>query len=258
MNVKVRQSRINVDCAVIVASIRALKQHGGAFHLRPGIPYSSMREVAERENLGAVEKGCQNLAAHIRIVKSFNVPAIVAINRFPSDTERELDLACQAALAAGADGAVIHEAWAKGGSGAIELAKAVIEMMKKPVKTKFIYSESASIEEKIELTATKVYGADGVDYTPLAKERIKLYSELGYNGLCLNMAKTQFSLSHDPNLLGVPKGWRLPIKDVRLFAGAKFLCPLTGNFLTMPGLPATPSFTSVDVDLNMGKIKGLF
>jgi len=258
MNVKVRQSGINVDCAVIVASIRALKQHGGAFHLRPGMPYDSVKEMAEKENLGAVEKGCQNLAAHIRIVKSFNIPAIVAINRFPWDTEQELNLACQAALAAGADAAVIHEAWAEGGGGAIELARAVIGVMANPVKNKFFYSENASIEEKIELTATKVYGADGVDYAPVAKDKIKLYNELGYRDLCLNMAKTQFSLTHDPNLLGAPKGWRLPIQDVKVFAGAKFLCPLTGNFLTMPGLPAAPSFASIDVDLSTGKIKGIF
>ncbi|MCD6568178.1 MAG: formate--tetrahydrofolate ligase [Dehalococcoidia bacterium] len=258
MNVKVRQSSINVDCAVIVASIRALKQHGGAFHLRPGKSYETVRDAAEKENPGAVERGCQNLAAHIKIVKAFGVPAVVAINRFPADTERELNLACQAALAAGADAAVVHEAWGKGGAGAVDLARAVVKVVEKPVANKFIYAQGASIREKIEATATKVYGADGVVYAPPAREKIKKYSDLGYDGLCLNMVKTQFSLTHDPEMLGAPAGWTLPIQDIGLCAGAKFICPLTGNFLTMPGFPSSPSFASVDVDLSTGKIRGLF
>ncbi len=256
MNVKVRQSSIKVDCAVIVASIRALKQHGGAFHLRPGKSYEAVRDIAEREDLDAVEKGCQNLAAHIKIVKTFGVPAVVAINRFPADTEGELNLARQAALAAGAEAAVVHDAWQEGGAGAVDLARAVIKAVEKSAENKFIYAHNASIWEKIETTATKVYGADGVVYAPGAREKIKKYMDLGYDELCLNMAKTQFSLSHDPLMQGAPTGWELPIQDIGLYAGARFICPLTGSFLTMPGFPSSPSFTSVDVDLSTKRIRG--
>jgi formyltetrahydrofolate synthetase len=258
MEVPVRQSHIPVDCGVIVASIRALKQHGGAFHLRPGMPYKSVKAAAETENLPALEKGCANLAAHIKILKTYGVPAVVAINLFTSDTDKEIELVRKMAIEEGADDAVPHEGWAKGGEGAIDLAKAVIKACSKPTKIKFFFAEDASIKEKIELTAKIIYGADGVDYQAAAEEKIKLYSSLGYNKLCLNVAKTNLSLSHDPNLLGVPKGWRLPVRDIKASVGAGFLYPLTGNFPTMPGLPSEPAFIPVDVDLKTGKIRGLF
>ena len=258
MNVKMKQSGINVDGAVIAVSVRALKHHGGAFHLRPGMSVADMKDVIEKEDLGAVERGGANLAAHVRNVRAFNVPVVVAINRFPGDTDRELDLARQMALEMGSDDAVVHDAWRRGGDGAIELANAVIKATDGASKNSPLYAEDASIKEKIETVATRIYGADGVDYSPLADGRIQLYSDLGYDNLCVNMVKTQFSLSHNPALLGAPCGWRLPVNDVRAPVGAGFLCPMTGNSLTMPGLPSRSSFPSIEVDVDSGKIQGLF
>lgn len=258
MEVVVRQSHINVDCAVIVASIRALKQHGGAYHFRAGMPYKAVKAAAETENLPALEKGCANLAHHIKIVNTYGVHAVVAINRFTSDTDKEVELVRKLAKEAGAEDAVPHEGWAKGGDGATDLAKAVVAACNKPTKMKFFYADDAPIKEKIELTAKNIYGADGVDYQAAAEDRIKLFTSLGYNKLCLNVAKTHLSLSHDPNLLGVPRGWRLPVRDIKANVGSGFLYPLTGTFATMPGLPSRPAFYDVEVDLKTGKIRGLF
>jgi len=260
MDVVVRQTPgLNVDCAVVVATVRALKQHGGAFRLRPGMAYAKVKEAAETENLGAVEAGCRsNLAAHIGIVHAYGVPVVVAVNRFTSDTDAELELVRRLAVELGAEAAVLHDAWGKGGEGAIDLARAVIQATEQPVPNRFFYPPEASIEEKIEATATRLYGAAGVDYSPLAKERIKLYTDLGYNTLALNMAKTHLSLSDDGSKMGAPHGWRLSIRDIRACVGAGFLYPLAGEFPTMPGLPSKPAFMAVDVDLTSGKIKGLF
>ncbi|MBI4334477.1 MAG: formate--tetrahydrofolate ligase [Chloroflexi bacterium] len=258
MDVVVRQSHIPVDCAVIVASIRALKQHGGAYHFRPGMKYSAIKAAAETENPDALRKGCENLAQHIKIVKAYGVHAVVAINRFTSDTDKEVELIRQLAIEAGAEDAVPHEGWAKGGEGGLDLAKAVVKACDKPTKLQFLYADDAPIKEKIEANAVKLYGADGVDYQAAAEERIKLFTSLGYNKLCLNVAKTHLSLSHDPNLLNAPRGWRLPVRDIKANVGAGFLYPLTGVFPTMPGLPSEPAFIPVDVDLKTGKIKGLF
>lgn len=260
MDVVVRQTPdLNVDCAVIVATVRALKQHGGAFRLRPGMAYAKVKEAAETENLPAIESGCRaNLAAHIRIVKTYNVPVVVAINRFTSDTNAELELIRRLAIELGADDAVVHDAWGQGGEGALDLARAVIRATERPVENRFFYAPDAPITEKIETTARTLYGADGVDYAPLAKERIKLYTDLGYNTLALNMAKTHLSLTDDSSVVGAPTGWRLSIRDIRACAGAGFLYPLAGDFPTMPGLPSKAAFAAVDVDLATGKIKGLF
>jgi formyltetrahydrofolate synthetase len=260
MDVVVRQTPgLNVDCAVIVATVRALKQHGGAFRLRPGMAYAKVKEAAETENLPAVEQGCRtNLAAHIRIVKTYHVPVVVAINRFTSDTNAELELIRRLAVELGADDAVVHDAWGQGGEGAIDLARAVIRATERPVENRFFYAADAPITEKIEATARTLYGTDGVDYASLAKERIKLFSELGYHTLALNMAKTHLSLTDDSSVMGAPTGWRLQIRDIRACAGAGFLYPLAGDFPTMPGLPSKPAFIAVDVDLATGKIRGLF
>ncbi|MDZ4246761.1 MAG: formate--tetrahydrofolate ligase, partial [Dehalococcoidia bacterium] len=258
MEVVVRQSATPVDCAVIVATIRALKQHGGAFHFRPGMSYKAVKAAAETENLEALEKGFANLAAHIKIVKTYGVPAVVAINKFTSDTDKEIELVRKLAMEAGADDAVTHNGWALGGEGGVDLAKAVVKACQTPPKIKFFYDEDAPIKEKIEKTAKIIYGADGVDYTAAAEERIKLFTSLGYNKLCLNVAKTHLSLSSDPALLNVPKGWRMPVRDIKANVGAGFLYPLTGAFPTMPGLPSTPAFFPVDVDLKTGKITNLF
>lgn len=258
IDVACRQSGMKVDGTVIVASIRALKEHGGAFHLRPGIPYSTVKEAAETENLSAVEKGCENLARNIQIVKMYGIPAVVAINRFTSDTDREIELVRRKALESGADGVAVSEAWAKGGEGAMELAEKVIEAVKKSHEMKFLFPDEISIKEKINTIATKIYLADGVEYSPEANRKIKLYTDLGFNKMTINVAKTHLSLSHDPDWKGVPRGYKLPVRDIRASVGAGFFYPICGNMQTMPGLPSRPAFVDVDIDLKTGKTKGLF
>ncbi|MCJ7645427.1 formate--tetrahydrofolate ligase [bacterium] len=255
VNVKCRQSGLKVDCAVVVASIRALKMHGGAFNVRPGVPIDE--KLVTKENMKALEKGCENLAKQIENVHIHGLPAVVAVNRFTSDTDREIELVRKKALEAGAEDAVAVDCWAKGGVGAVQLAKAVVAAVDKPNQMRFLYPDTATIKEKIETIATKIYGADGVDYAPLAEERIKLYTELGYGKMPINMAKTHLSLSHDPNLKGVPRHYRIPIRDIRASVGAGFLYPLLGAMSTMPGLPSIPAATKVDID-ETGKTVGLF
>jgi len=257
IDVKCRQSGLKVDCAVIVASVRGLKMHGGGFLLKPGQRYANVKEQAEKENLPALEKGCENLAKAISIVKTFNIPAVVSVNRFTSDTEAEIELIKKKAIEAGATGVALSEAWAKGGDGARELATAVVKAIEQPHDMKLLYPDDLSIKEKIEIIATKIYGAGKVAYEPLAEERIKLYTSLGFDKLPVNMAKTHLSISHDPNLKNVPKGYTLPIRDVRTSIGAGFLYPLCGQMQTMPGLPSTPAFVAVDIDED-GKTVGLF
>ncbi|MCD6257918.1 formate--tetrahydrofolate ligase [Candidatus Aerophobetes bacterium] len=258
IDVACRQSGMKVDCAVIVASIRALKEHGGAYHLRPGMPYSAVKEAVETENLPAVEKGCENLARNIQIVKMYGIPAVVAINRFTTDTDREIELVKKKALEAGADGVAVSEAWAKGGEGALELAEKVIEAIKKPHEMKFLFPDDISIKEKIETIATKVYLADGVEYSSEANQKIKLYTDLGFSKMTINVAKTHLSLSHNPNWKGVPRGYKLPVRDIRASVGAGFFYPICGSMQTMPGLPSRPAFVDVDIDPETGKTKGLF
>ena len=255
VNVKCRQSGLRVDCGVVVASIRALKMHGGAFDVRPGVDLDE--KLVAKENMKALEKGCENLAKHIENVHIHGVPAVVAINRFTSDTDKEIEFVRKKALEAGADDAAPVDCWAKGGEGAIQLAKAVVAAVDKPHQMRFLYPDDASIKEKIETIATKIYGADGVDYAPLAESKIKLYTELGYSKMPINMAKTHLSLSHDPNLKCVPRHYRIPIRDIRASVGAGFLYPLLGAMSTMPGLPSIPAATKVDID-RTGKTVGLF
>jgi len=258
IDVASRQSGLKVDCAVIVASIRALKEHGGAFHLRPGMSLSAVKEAIETENLPAVERGCENLARNIQIVKMYGLPAVVAINRFSSDTEREIEMVKKKALEAGADGVAVSEAWAKGGNGALDLAKEIIKAAEKPHKMKFLFPDDISIKEKIETIARKVYLADGVEYSPEANRKIKLYTDLGFSKMTVNVAKTHLSLSHDPNWKGVPRNYKLPVRDIRASVGAGFFYPICGNMQTMPGLPSRPAFMDVDIDPETGKTKGLF
>ena len=257
VDVTCRQSGLKLDAAVIVASIRALKMHGGAFVLKPGQKYQTIKEFAETENMPALEKGCENLAKTIDIVKTFGVPAVVAINRFTPDTDAEVELVRRKALEAGAEEAVPVEVWAKGGEGGMKLAEAVVAACEKPNHFHFLYPDDIPIKEKIHTIATKIYGARDVHYDSLAEERIKLYTKLGFDKLPINMAKTHLSLSHDPNLKGVPKNFVLPVRDVRASVGAGFLYPLCGVFPTMPGLPSRPAAVDVDID-ETGKTIGLF
>jgi formyltetrahydrofolate synthetase len=257
VDVKCRQSGLKVDCGVVVATVRALKMHGGAYLLKPGQSYASIKELAETENLPALEKGCENLAKAIDIVRTFGVPVVVAVNRFTADTDAEIELVRKKALEAGAFACEPSEAWAKGGEGAKALAEAVVRAVEEPHEMKLLYPNDMPIKEKIETIATKIYGADGVDYEPLADRRIRMYTRLGYDKLSINMAKTHLSISHDPNLKNVPKNYTLPISDIRASVGAGFLYPICGSMRTMPGLPSRPAFVDVDVD-EEGKTVGLF
>jgi formyltetrahydrofolate synthetase len=254
-DIKCRYSGLIPNCVVIVATIRALKMHGGLGKVVAGKP---LPDDLKRENLPALEKGGANLTVNIKIARQFGIPVVVAVNRFETDTVEEIKLVRQIAREAGAEDAVTCENWARGGAGAVELAEAVLAAAEKPSNFKFLYPLDIPIKQKIEILATGVYGADGVDYLPEAERKIKLYTDLGYDKLPINTAKTHLSLSHDPSWKGVPKNYRLPVRDIRASVGAGFLYPLCGDMRTMPGLPTRPVFMDVDIDLETGKVKGLF
>jgi methylenetetrahydrofolate dehydrogenase (NADP+)/methenyltetrahydrofolate cyclohydrolase/formyltetrahydrofolate synthetase/formate--tetrahydrofolate ligase len=253
-DIKCRYSGLIPNCVVMVATIRALKMHGGGPRVVAGRP---LDPAYTEENLELLEKGVANLEANIKIAKQFGIPVVVAVNRFPTDTDAEIELVRKAAEGFGAEAAVESTVWANGGKGGAKLAEAVVQACEKPSNFRFLYPLEIPIKEKIETIATKVYGADGVDYSPEAEAKINLYTKLGYDKLPLCMAKTHLSLSHDPNLKGVPKGFILPIRDIRASVGAGFLYPLCGEMRTMPGLPSKPAFLNVDID-EQGRIVGLF
>ncbi len=255
MNIKCRMAGYAPSCVVVVATVRALKAHGGAYYLPPGKPYD--QALIAKENVEAVRKGCSNLAKHIQNMKMFGIPVVVAINRFTTDTEAEINVIKEEALKAGAEDAVMNDVWAKGGPGGAELAKAVVKACDKPSKFNFLYPSEVSIKEKIEIIATKIYGADGVDYTSAAESSIKRLTKHGLGGLSICMAKTHLSLTDNPKLVGAPKGWRLTVRDIKPSAGAGFLYALCGEMRTMPGLPSVPAGTNIDIDEN-GKVVGLF
>jgi formyltetrahydrofolate synthetase len=255
MNIKCRTSGLAPACVVIVATIRALKMHGGGPKVVAGRP---LADEYAREGLDLLARGLPNLAAHIRNARKYGVPAVVAVNRFTSDTEAEIALVRRAALEAGADDAVMSDHWAEGGAGAVALAKAVIAASGRPADFRFLYPLEWDIKRKIETIAVEMYGAEGVDYTPAAEAKIALYTKLGYDRLPICMAKTHLSLSHNPAWKGVPTGYRFPVRDVKASVGAGFLYPLAGDMRTMPGLPTRPAFYDVDLDLETGKVIGLF
>jgi len=253
-NIKCRISGLVPNAVVVVCSVRALKMHSGDFKVVAGKPLS---EDLLRENTDAVERGGCNLEKQIENMKQFGIPVVVAINKFTSDTKNEIEAIRKKAIAAGAEDAVLSEVWEKGGEGGRDLAKAVDKAANKPSNFKFLYDINASIKQKIETIATKIYGAKDVQYDPEAEKKIALYTKLGYDKLPLCMAKTHLSLSHDPNLKGAPKGFTLPVRDVRASGGAGFLYPLCCTMRTMPGLPSEPAGERIDLDQN-GKIVGLF
>ena len=255
MNIKCRASGLVPSCVVIVATIRALKMHGGGPKVVAGKPLAP--EYTD-ENLALLEKGLPNMAAHIANARGFGVPVVVAVNRFATDTDAEIETVRKAAVAAGAEDAVMCDHWAEGGAGAVALAKAVMAACQKPAAFKFLYPLEWDIKKKIETIATQIYGADGVEYSPEAEAKIALYTRLGFDRLPICMAKTHLSLSHDPALKGVPKGFKIPVRDIRASVGAGFLYPLCGDMKTMPGLPTRPVYYDVDLDLETGKVKGLF
>lgn len=255
-NIKCRHSGLRVDAAVLVATIRAIKMHGGAIKAVPGKPLDT--EALAKENLEALDKGCENLDKQIENVLLHGVPCIVALNHFPTDSDREVAFVLERAKKAGASAAVVSKVWAEGGAGGIDLAKAVINVTEnEPADFRFLYPLDAPIKEKIETIATKVYGADGVDYLPLANRQIRRYTRLGFGNLPICMAKTHLSLSHDPNLKGRPRGFRVTVREVRASMGAGFLYPLLGEMRTMPGLPSKPAGAGMDIDED-GRITGLF
>jgi len=255
MNIKCRASGLVPACVVLVATVRALKMHGGGPKVVAGKPLAP--EYTD-ENLELLSKGLANLTAHVKNVLRFGVPTVVAINRFTSDTDAEIDLIRKAAEDAGAEDAVPATHWSDGGAGAVALANAVMAACEKPSGFRFLYDLGWDIKKKIETIATEIYGADGVEYTPEAEAKVALYTRLGFDKLPICMAKTHLSLSHDPALKGVPRNYKLPVRDIRASVGAGFLYPLCGDMRTMPGLPTRPVYFDVDLDLETGKVKGLF
>jgi formyltetrahydrofolate synthetase len=254
MNLKSRVSGLVPNCVVLVCTVRALKMHGGGPKVVAGKP---LDRAYTEENLELLEKGLPNLLQHIENALKFGVPVVVAINRFTSDTDAEIELIRSRATETGAEDAVESNVWAKGGEGGAALAEAVVKACEKPSNFKFLYPDDMSIKEKIETVAREIYRADGVDYTPEAEARIRLFTDMGLAHLPLCMAKTHLSFTHDPTLKGAPRGWRLPITDVRASVGAGFLFPLCGTMRTMPGLPTRPVFTEIDIDVETGEVLGL-
>ena len=252
-DIKCRTSGLRPDAAVVVATVRALKAHSGRFKIVAGKP---LDPGLTEENLPALEEGIVNLVAQIENVRRFGLPVVVAINAFPTDTEREWALIEQASKAAGAFAAVPTTHFASGGEGAMDLARALVEATQQPADFNFLYPLEAGIKEKIESIATRIYGASGVEYTEEADTKIRQYTKLGYSGLPICMAKTHLSLSHDPALKGRPSGFELPIRDIRLSAGAGFIYPLCGQMMTMPGLPSDPVGAHIDID-DDGNVVGL-
>ncbi|AIF52560.1 formate--tetrahydrofolate ligase [Pelosinus sp. UFO1] len=245
LDIKCRFAGIKPDAVVIVATVRALKMHGG-------VPKAEL----VGENMPALERGLANLTKHIENMQKFGLPAVVAINAFPTDTKEELDFVREKCVELGAEVA-LSEVWAKGGQGGIELAQKVLAACEQPNKFNYIYDETASIKDKILTIAKEIYGADGVNYTQPAEKAIKELSSLGFDKTPICMAKTQYSLSDDMTQLGRPSGFTITVREVRVAAGAGFLVALTGDIMTMPGLPKRPAAERMDID-NAGKIVGLF
>ncbi len=245
LDIKCRFAGLKPDAVVIVATVRALKMHGG-------VPKTELGTV----DMAALEKGLANLIKHIETVHAFGLPAVVAINAFPTDTKEELDFVEKKCNELGAEVA-LSEVWAKGGEGGIALADKVVAAMEKPNNFNFTYDVEQSIPEKIEAVVKRVYGGEGVEFTTAAKKQLKEIEDLGLDKMPVCMAKTQYSLSDDPTKLGRPEGFKITVKELRISAGAGFIVALTGDILTMPGLPKKPAAENMDIDEN-GKITGLF
>ncbi len=253
-NIKCRFSGLKPDAVVLVATVRALKVHSGRFTVKPGKP---LDDALVQEDLDAIRSGACNLAKHIENVRAFGCDVVVAINRFPTDTTNELKLAQKLALEAGAAAAVVSEVHAKGGPGGAELAQKVAEVAEKPNDFRLLYPDDVSIDEKIQIVAKTLYGADGVTYEPQARKQLGWLNTHGFSDLPICMAKTPLSLSHDATLKGRPSDFTVPIREIRASIGAGFLVPICGNIMRMPGLPATPGAEKIDID-EKGRITGLF
>ncbi|KAI9656513.1 MAG: tetrahydrofolate synthase [Bathelium mastoideum] len=255
-NIKCRASGLVPDTVVIVATVRALKVHGGGPEISPG---AQLPEVYRTENVEVLRKGCVNLKKHIENAKSFGVPVVVAINKFATDTEAEIQIVREAALTAGAEDAITANHWAEGGTGAINLAKGVIKSASLPKPNfKLLYGLEDSIQERIEIIGKRMYGASAVEFSELAQKKVDTYEKQGFGNLPICVAKTQYSLSHDPALKGAPEGFVVPIRDVRMAAGAGYLYALAADIQTIPGLPTAPGYLNVDVDPDTGEVQGMF
>jgi formyltetrahydrofolate synthetase len=254
-NVKCRYSGLKPHVSVLTTTIRALKMHGGGPKVVAGLP---LPEEYKKEDLGLLEKGVQNMVHHINTIRMSGINPVVCINCFHTDTKDEIAMVRKYAEEAGAS-APVSTHWADGGDGALEFADAVIDACKGEPDFKFLYPLETKLRDRVELIAKNVYGADGVAWTPAAEAKAKmLESDPKYDDFTTMMVKTHLSLTHDPSVKGVPKGWTLPIQDVLIFSGAKFLCPCCGAISLMPGTSSDPAYRRVDVDVNTGKVTGLF
>jgi formyltetrahydrofolate synthetase len=253
-DIKCRYSGLIPNAVVLVATVRALKMHGGGPTVRPGTP---LDKAYTEENLELLEAGLGNLGAHIHNAVRFGIPVVVAVNSFTTDTDAEMEMVRKYAVSQGAEDAVVTKHWAQGGKGAAKLAEAVVAACEKPSDFKFLYPLDWSIKEKIEHIAKTIYGADGVAYDPLAEQQIANYERAGFGELPICMAKTHLSLSHDPNLKGVPTGFTMPVREVRASVGAGFIYPLIGKMSTMPGLATHAAFMEIDLDPETGEVVGL-
>ncbi|MFH0914404.1 MAG: formate--tetrahydrofolate ligase, partial [Chloroflexota bacterium] len=253
-NVKCRYSGLIPHVSVLVATVRALKMHGGGPKVVPGVP---IPEAYDKPNVGLVEKGCANLIHHINTIRTAGINPVVCINSFYTDTKEEIEAVRKAAEGAGARCAVSTH-WAQGGEGAQALAEAVIDACKEKNNFQFLYPNEMKLRQRVEKVAKVVYGASGVSWSPEAESKAKAFeADPKYDEYATMMVKTHLSLTHDPTLKGVPKGWTLPIRDVLIYSGAKFLCPCAGTISLMPGTASDPAFRRVDVDVKTGKVHGL-
>ena len=253
-DIKCRVSGLKPDAVVLVATVRALKTHGGGPKVVAGRPLDT---VYTEENLPLLRAGLSNLLAHITNARKYGLPVVVAANTFPTDSQHEIDTIIEESMGAGAAAAVMADHWARGGQGAVELAEAVVAACDEPSDFTFLYPLDRTIKEKIETIATEIYGAGDVEYSPTAEQQIADFERAGYGYLPINMAKTHLSMSHDPALKGAPSGYTIPVREVRASVGAGFIYPLLGEMRTMPGLGTKPAYMNVDID-DEGKIVGLF
>ena len=253
-NIKCRYSGLRPDAAVLVATVRALKSHTGRYRVVPGRP---LPEEMLAEGPDDVAEGAENLRKQIQNVRAHGVSPVVCVNCFASDFQSEIDVIGRVAEEEGARWAVSTH-WAEGGSGATELARAVVEAAEEPSEFQFLYELDMPLKAKMEKIATTIYGADGIEYTALASRQIRQYEQSGFGNLPICMAKTHLSLSHDPKLKGAPTGFTVPVREVRASVGAGFVYPLLGEMRTMPGLGSSPAAQSVDIDLETGQVIGLF
>jgi len=254
-NVKCRNSGLKPHVSVLTTTVRALKMHGGGPKVVAGKP---LAEEYTKENVGLVEKGCANMVHMINVIRKSGINPVVCVNRFYTDTNAEVAAVKKAAEAAGARCAESQH-WLKGGEGALELADAVIDACNEKNDFKFLYPLEMKLRDRVALIAKEVYGADGVSWLPDAEAKAKmLEADPKYADYATMMVKTHLSLTHDPTLKGVPKGWTLPIRDILIYSGAKFLCPCAGTISLMPGTSSDPAYRRIDVDVNTGKVSGLF